>query len=220
MSEFTNAFNYFDNGIAFLRKNHWKNEYKLSLELYNLAAKCALVIKDLESLTVLCSAVSKNARNSEDALDTSYITMSMLAHANAMLSIEHGLSIMSHQLDVHIPKSSSREQTLKHISRTETMLDSVSNEMLLDYHLLTSHKKKMAMKVLAKMCISLSQCKPDLFPLVVITLVRLTIEHGVSPLSGIGFAYYGGMIAELGDLRKGHRFTKLAKALINKNQIN
>ena len=162
-----------------MRKNHWKNEYKLSLELYNLAAKCALVIKDLESLTVLCSAVSKNARNSEDALDTSYITMSMLAHANAMLSIEHGLSIMSHQLDVHIPKSSSREQTLKHISRTETMLDSVSDEMLLDYHLLTSHKKKMAMKVLSKMCMSLSHCKPDMFPLVVITLVRLTIEHGV-----------------------------------------
>ena len=163
-----------------MRKNHWKNEYKLSLELYNLAAKCALVIKDLESLTVLCSAVSKNARNSEDVLDTSYITMSGLAHANAMLSIEHGLSIMSHQLDVHIPKSSSREQTLKHISRTETMLDSVSDEMLLDdYHILTSHNIKMAMKVVAKMCISLSQCKPDMFPLVVITLVRLTIEHGV-----------------------------------------
>eukprot|EP00956_Cyclotella_meneghiniana_P039830 scaffold180686_cov23-Cyclotella_meneghiniana.AAC.1 len=80
----------------------------------------------------------------------------------------------------------------------------------------------MATKVLAKMCNSsgINQCKPSLFPLVVGTLVRLTIDHGVSPMSALGFAYYGGMIAYLGDLRGGYRFTKLAKALINKSQYN
>ncbi|KAL3778189.1 hypothetical protein ACHAWO_013062, partial [Cyclotella atomus] len=37
MSEFSSAFNYFDNGISFLRKRHWQEEHALSLELYNLA---------------------------------------------------------------------------------------------------------------------------------------------------------------------------------------
>eukprot|EP00956_Cyclotella_meneghiniana_P028252 scaffold65139_cov50-Cyclotella_meneghiniana.AAC.2 len=80
----------------------------------------------------------------------------------------------------------------------------------------------MATKVLAKICNSsgIHQCKPSLFPLVVCTLVHLTIDHGVSPMSAICFAYYGSMIAYLGDLRGGHRFTKLAKALINKSQYN
>eukprot|EP00956_Cyclotella_meneghiniana_P034704 scaffold107625_cov38-Cyclotella_meneghiniana.AAC.1 len=78
----------------------------------------------------------------------------------------------------------------------------------------------MAMKILAKMLNNLFQCKPSLFPLVLIKLVRLTIDHGVSPMSAIGLAYYGSMIANLGDLRGGHRFTKLSKALVNKHQFN
>lgn len=40
-----------------------------------------------------------------------------------------------------------------------------------------------------------------------------------SPISALGFAYYGGMIANLGDLRGGYRFTKLAKALIHKYPV-
>jgi hypothetical protein len=39
-------------------------------------------------------------------------------------------------------------------------------------------------------------------------------------MSPIGFAYFGGMIADLGDLRGGYRFTKLAKALLDKYQSN
>jgi hypothetical protein len=72
--------------------------------------------------------------------------------------------------------------------------------------------------------------------------VRLAIEHGLvsigvnqfcqlfvyirlndfgflqSPMSTLGFACFGGMIAEIGDLRGGYRFTKLSKALLNKHQ--
>lgn len=177
MSEFTSAFNYLNNGITFLRKYHWKTEYELSLELYNLAAKCALIIKDLTSLTILCSVVSKNAHNLDDVLYTSVITMSGLTHTNAKLSIQHGLTIL-HQLGIGISELP-REETLQQVAHIGTLLDAVSDEILLDCHILIDYKVNMAMKVLAKMCTSVYQCNPSLFPLVVITLVRLTIEHSV-----------------------------------------
>ena len=241
MSEFNIAFYYFDHGISFLRKKHWQTDYELSLELYNHAAKCALVIKDMTSLTILCDGVAKNARDPDDMLDTSFITMSGLAHTNALLSIEQGLRLLD-QLGIDIIEPSSREETMQQIAQTGNILGAISDKMLLNSRILTDYKKEMAMKILAKMCSNLFQCKPSLLPLVLITLVRLTIDHGVvsgelilrlalcqcssitfcsiqSPMSAIGFAYYGGMIAELGDLRGGHRFTKLSKALVNKHQV-
>ena len=169
---------YQDNGITFLRKNHWQTEYELSLELYNHAAKCALVIKDLSSLKILCLEVAKYARHPHDMLDTTFITMSQLAYTNVMQSIEHGLHMLQN-LGIDIPESSSREETLQQIAHIGTKLETISDEMLLDCHILTDYKINMATKVLAKMCTSIHQCNPSLFPLVVIALVRLTIDHGV-----------------------------------------
>jgi hypothetical protein len=39
-------------------------------------------------------------------------------------------------------------------------------------------------------------------------------------MSALGFACFGGMIAELGDLRGGYRFAKLSRALLNKHKSN
>jgi hypothetical protein len=36
----------------------------------------------------------------------------------------------------------------------------------------------------------------------------------MSPVSPIGFALFGGLVANLGNIRGGHRFTKLAKTLL------
>ena len=129
---------------------------------------------------MLCLAVAKYARNHYDMLDTNFITMLQLARTNVMLSIEHGLDMLRH-LGIDIPESSSREETLQHIAHLGTKLDTISDEMLLDCHILTDYKINMATKVLANICngSGINQCNPSLFPLVVITLIHLTIDHGV-----------------------------------------
>jgi predicted ATPase len=175
MSEFSSAFNYFDNGITFLRKKHWQDEYELSLELYNLAAKCALAIKDTSSLTILCDAVSKNARAIDDRLETSFLTMTALAHTNIPNSVLFGLNMLS-LLGVELPASSpSRENTVAELRQTQHMLNDITDETLLSYHVLTM----MTMKLLAKMITCLNQCKPEFASLVTVKLVRLSIEHGL-----------------------------------------
>lgn len=234
MSEFSIAFNYFDNGISFLRKKHWSDDYNLSLELHNFAAKCALAIKDMTSLSIICDAVSKNARNLDDALGISFVKMCSLSHTNLLQSVNYGFTLLA-QLDLDIPASSYENDTLNHINQAKTMLSKIDDEALLNYHVCTDCKKVMAMKILAKMITCINQCKPSLGPMVTVKLVKLTIEHGLvrmsrfvcsvafmitelillqTSISALGFACFGGMIADLGDLRGGYRFTKLAKALL------
>ncbi|KAL3787477.1 hypothetical protein HJC23_001127 [Cyclotella cryptica] len=217
MSDFSLAFSFFDHAITFLRKKHWQELYDLSLELFNLAAKCALAIKDLTSLTLICDGVLMNARSSEDALHISFIIMSALTYSMISESVDYGFQVLSEQLGVVIPHSYSQEDTLKLITQTQSILDAIDEATLLHYQEVTDVKKLMAMKFLAKLESSLVQIKPDLVPFVTLKIVELTIEHGLSSVSAIGFAYFGGMIAELGDIRGGYRYTRLAKALVDKN---
>ncbi|KAL3778656.1 hypothetical protein HJC23_008640 [Cyclotella cryptica] len=132
----------------------------------------------------------------------------------------HHMNYVLSKLGVDIPHSSSREQTLKLISQTQSTLDGISDSTLLSYHTLSDYKKVMAMKFLAKLEHSIQQTNTSLQPLVTIKIIQLTIEHGMSPMSAIGFAYFGGMLAELGDLRGGHRYSQLTKALLEKYQCN
>jgi predicted ATPase len=46
MSDFFSAYSFFDHGISYLRRGHWTEHYDLSLELFNLAAKCAFTNAD------------------------------------------------------------------------------------------------------------------------------------------------------------------------------
>ncbi|KAL3772295.1 hypothetical protein ACHAWO_010976 [Cyclotella atomus] len=55
-----------------------------------------------------------------------------------------------------------------------------------------------------------------MLPLVTIKMVKFSLEHSLSPMSAVGIAYFGCLVARLGDLRGGYRFTKLATALLNK----
>lgn len=219
MSDFSSAFSFFDHGMTFLRKKHWHDQYDLSLELFNLAAKCALAIDDLTSLTMLCDEVSRNARISEDTLNTSFILMSALTHSRIFEAVEFGLQVLS-QLGVYIPNSPSREETLNLIVQTQSTLNVISDETLLSYFVSSDHKTVMTMKFLAKLENSTQQINTSLQPFVTIKIIQLTIEHGMSPMSAIGFAYFGGMLAELGDIRDGYRYTKLAKTLLDKNKCN
>ncbi|KAL7484284.1 hypothetical protein ACHAW6_009928, partial [Cyclotella cf. meneghiniana] len=219
MSDFSSAFSFFDHGMTFLRKQHWRDQYDLSLELFNLAAKCALAIEDHTSLTMICDEVSRNARNSTDALSSSFTLMSALIHSRILESVEFGFRELS-QLGVEIPCSISREVTRTLIMETKSMLDGISDDTLLNYHLLSDYKKVMAIKFLAKLEGSVNQTNPSLQPFITMKIIQLTIENGMSPMSAIGFAYFGGMIAELCDIRSGYRYTKLAKALLDKNVCN
>ena len=213
MSEFSSALNFFDHGISFLRKNLWQEHYELSLELHNLAAKCALTVKDFDSAAMLCDQVSNKALTFEDTLATAYISMTALTHGKVSQSVDFGLEILA-KLNVDIPISSSDEETLQLISRTQSMLQEISDETILSYK---SSEKVMVMKFLAKLESSLQQVKSSMQPLVTIKMVQYTVEHGITAASAIGFAYFGGVVAKsLGDLRGGHRFVKLALALLNK----
>jgi predicted ATPase len=58
MSQFSYAYSLFNHGLSFLdQTNHWNDHYDLSLELYELSCKCALVVGDVLGLQAFSDQV-------------------------------------------------------------------------------------------------------------------------------------------------------------------
>jgi hypothetical protein len=91
------------------------------------------------------------------------------------------------------------------------MIQGISEEDLLGYRLMTDSKKLAAMRFLSKIEIVALLVNPPLHPFVTLKMVQLTITHGLSPMSPIGFVYYGSLLGRHGNIRAGYRFTLLAR---------
>ena len=53
-------------------------------------------------------------------------------------------------------------------------------------------------------------------PIVTLTMINMTIEHGISPGTPVGLAWFAGHLTKIGELSDGFRFAKLAKTLMDR----
>jgi len=72
------------------------------------------------------------------------------------------------------------------------------------------------MKFLGKLEIGMSQIMPKSAPSVSKTIIQLSLSHGLSPASPMGFVYFGSCMAKLGDISGGYHYVKLALSLLDK----
>ncbi len=212
MSDYGTAYTYFDHGITFLRKKHWEEHYGLSLELHDLAAKCALANGGVDILDLLSQQVLKNARSFHDKLNMMYLATCALASSSKLPEeIEKGVEILS-MLGITLPQTS----TESCIRETKNLLANYSDDEILNTRQLSDPNMIMAMKFLGKLEIMMFQIMPKSVASVTQTIIQLSLLHGMSSVSPIGFVYFGSMIAKLVDIRGGYRYVKLALSLLDK----
>ncbi|KAL3805300.1 hypothetical protein HJC23_009007 [Cyclotella cryptica] len=216
MSDYSSAYGFFNHGISFLPKNHWADHYQLSLELFELASQSALAIGNSLSLGHLFGEVLKYGRCFEDKLNIYFIIVSSLAYmAKVSEAFEKGRKILS-RLGEDIPGNPSREVLNHEIQQTQSIIRGISEDDILNYRLMTDKNKLAAMKFLSKMQHITVMVKPTVHPFVTLKMVRLTILHGLSPVSPIGFAFFGSLLAKLGNIQLGYKFVLMAQRLLHK----
>jgi predicted ATPase len=213
MSDFVLAYSYFDNGISFLRKKHWEEHYRLSLELFDLAARCALTNGGIVSLKLLSEQVIAYGRSYEDKLNVLYLVTCSLAFSSKLPeSIEKGLDILTN-LGIDLQESRSTEAC---IQETTTLLSTRTDDEILNTRQMTDPTMIMAMKFLGKLGTSMTMIMPRSVPFVTQKMIELSLAKGMSPMSPIGFVYYGSYTAKLGDISEGYHYVKLAVSLLDK----
>ena len=214
MSDFVAAYSYFDNGISFLRKKHWEEHYALSLELYDLAAKCTLTNGDTVSLQLLYEQVLTYGRTFEDKLNVMYFSNCALAFSSRLReSIENGFDILS-KLGIDLGGDSSSMEMC--VRETKDLLSNYTDDDILNTRRMTDPTMIIAMKFLGKMLTGMSQIMPKSVAHVTQRIIQLSLIHGMSPVSPVGFVHFGSYIAKFGDISGGYHYVKLARSLLDK----
>lgn len=214
MSDFRAAYSYFDNGITFLRKKHWEEHYALSLQLFDLAAKCALANSNMTSLNVLSQQVLEKSKSFEDKLNVMYCVMCALASSFKLPeSIDRGLNILAKLgIDLRGCELISAEACLQ---ETKDLLSRYTIYEILNTKQMTDPTMIMAMKYLGKLGTSMLQIMPKSVPHVSQRIIQLSLSHGLNPVSPLGFVHYGSHLAKLGDIDGGYHYVKLARSLLD-----
>ncbi|KAL7528135.1 hypothetical protein ACHAXR_007195, partial [Thalassiosira sp. AJA248-18] len=216
MSDFSSAYSFFDNGISFLRKGHWQEHYNLSLQLFESASNCALVAGDIVSLKLLSEQILAYARSLEDKLNAIYNVVSALASASELSeSVNRSILVLS-ELGENLPESLSESQIKLQIEQTKRVLEGFSDQELMEYKLMDRPQKIMAMKFYARLESSFQMIKPAAQPIVTLKMVQLSIAHGMSPMSPIGFVYFGQLLVRLGNVKEGCHCVKIARMLLDR----
>jgi predicted ATPase len=178
MSGFALAFSFFGCGIQFLPSNYWSEHYHLSLELFELASKAALVSGNDRRFGLMSDEVLNHATCFEDKLNINYIIMgSLVSTPKIAEALEMGRAILSRLGEV-IPGDSSSENLDEHIKSTQALIKGMNEDDLLNYRMMTDDIQLMKMKFLAKTESIAILIRPDLHPFITLKMVQLTISHG------------------------------------------
>uniref|UniRef100_A0A7S2KE53 Uncharacterized protein n=1 Tax=Skeletonema marinoi TaxID=267567 RepID=A0A7S2KE53_9STRA len=128
-------------------------------------------------------------------------------------SIEKGLDILS-KLGFELRGDESSMEAC--VQETKSFLSGYTDNDILNTRRMTDPTTIIAMKFLGKMELGMTQIMPKSIARVTQRIIQLSLLHGMSPVSPIGFVHLGSFIAKFGDISGGYHYVKLARSLLDK----
>jgi predicted ATPase len=216
-SAFQAAATFFEHGIGLLNRRHWRDQYELSLSLFNGAAEMEYCNGRFDRVNILAEEVIKNARNVMDRLPA-YTTMvyAVGTHGKLTAAITLGLSVLK-QLDLSFPRNAKMWHVALEFRKTQQALRGKSDDEILSLPSMTNASTFAALKLMNLLYLFAKVERWNLCAVMALRMVRMTLENGLAGASSApGFAFYGIILCWLGDVDEGYRFAKLSVAILNK----
>ena len=202
----------------------------MSLELFNLAAKCALMNAEHAKLEVLIQQVMHYAKCFEDKCQIVHISINLLfvsgkmiegvkSTLGALASLGEELSRAPSWIPQKVLDYITPSVIQKHVKKTQSKLAGLSDEALLSYPVMTNTSKIMAMELLANLTeLAWYAGKHAQLPLFPSKMIQITLKHGMSPCSPLAFVQYGNCISlTTENYELGYHYVKLGLTLMKQS---
>ena len=216
-SDFRGACNYAELGILLLGQDCWRDEYTLSLALYNASAELLHCTGNSERMDVLVCVVLDNARCYRDTLQVRATRVHSLSSRYRMTeALNEALDILRH-LGESFPSKPRKYHVMIAFLRTKRLLRGKTNEMIMRMPLMEDKDKLAALQILNLIFPIAYHTNPMLNGLFATRMVQLTMTYGLSAISTVGFASYSSMLATFSkNLDEGYRCSQLALELLDR----
>ena len=210
------AAGYFEAGIDNLPSDCWTKQYSMTLSLYESAAEAAYLKGDFAQMAIRLESVFTNALALLDTIKAheiqiqAYIAQNRLADA-----VNWALGVLE-SLGVYLPPQPKQYAVSWAIWKTQRALANRSVASLADLPTMTSAVELAAMRLLSSVMSAAFSYSPQLFLLISLKALDLSLKHGNVALSAYAYATYGQILCGIvGDLDKGYQFGQLALKLLS-----
>ncbi|NEO89831.1 MAG: AAA family ATPase [Moorea sp. SIO3G5] len=211
------ALRYFNSGLKLLAPDSWESNYELSLALSIAAVEAEYLTVNLERAKHLSKIVLKQAKTFLDKIKVYELQILFYITQNKMNeAIDLGINVLK-MLGIAIPTEAQEINTEVEKLREELQLEVEEIANLANLPDITDPYQLAAIRILTNASSASYIANPVLWPLIILTTVKLCIKYGHSSWAASAYSWYGALLcgAYL-DIDRGYEFGRLSIQLLEK----
>ncbi len=217
---YESALQYCETGLELLVDDPWFRTPQLAQELYlesitnaSLAGKFELVDQLLEIVNLHLNAITELVKFIEVQIQ-SLIARNRLAEAIAI-----ALNTLA-QLGVDVPQQPSADATQNLLNLVTEEFSHIEIENVANLPAMSDRHKLAAMSILSNISSAVFIGAPQLYALVVLKQIELSLQFGNTLETAYAFSTYGLILCVGGEIQAGNRAADMALALMERFQAN
>jgi predicted ATPase/signal transduction histidine kinase/CheY-like chemotaxis protein/tRNA A-37 threonylcarbamoyl transferase component Bud32 len=211
------AVKYLNVGLKLLSADSWESSYDLTLPLYVEAAEAAYLFGDFETMEQLALVVLNRAKTVLDKVKVYDVKIqASLSQGNAKEAIKIGLVVLN-LLGVNLPEEPSQLDIQRGLEETASLYAGQDIKDLTNLPLMTDPEKLAALFILLSITGASFIAAPELFVLISLAGVNLSIQYGNATWSTFAYSCYGLILCALvQEIESGYQFGKLGLNLVER----
>ena len=176
-SDFKAAAKYFTLGINLLSEQHWRDQYYLSLDLYNAVAESKYCTAEFDIMEKYISEVFSHARSLRDKISVYSTKIYALGARNQLNeACKIGFALLE-DLGEKMPSNGSRPRLMAELFKTRWMLRGKSDDDIMNQPPMCDPDKIAAMSILNLLSVYVWIAKTDFFVFISCRMVQLTVSY-------------------------------------------
>ncbi|UII31425.1 trifunctional serine/threonine-protein kinase/ATP-binding protein/sensor histidine kinase [Fulvivirga ulvae] len=214
---YPNALEYYGAALRYSEENIWTRYYDLALAVHTGAAEASFLAGQFSATDAHIEKVISNATSTLDQIKAIKIRIEVyIAQNQALRAIELALDTLG-KLGEHLPSKPSKALIAKELIKTSLQVNRIGIRRLEQLPAMADPHKKAAMNIMASIGSAISRTTPELLPLMIFKMIRISIKYGNSIESIPNYAGYSIILSGvLGNLKDGYKFGELAMKLLQK----
>jgi predicted ATPase/GAF domain-containing protein/ABC-type transporter Mla MlaB component len=211
-SAYDSALAYLTAGMEVLSDESWQSQHELMLALHHERSVCEYLVGHVETAERLFDTILSHARSdivkAEVSVERMQLYSNLGRYTDALAVGLEGLSLFG----ITFPEGAEEQQATmqESLAAIQRHLEGRSLQDVLEAPLLEDPEKQATLKLLVSLIVPSFNVHPGLYPLIIFTMVNLSLHHGNAPGSAFAYSSYGMYLAAIGEYQTAYTFGKLA----------
>jgi len=208
------AMQYFETALQNLPLNSWEKDRDFTYELYLKAAIAANQCNNQGLFVQYTRLLDEHTASTLDRLKLADLKIQNANVENDQKKvIEIGLETLK-LIQINLNRHPSQLNVLFGYLRTNIRLAGITDKQILDLPKITNEELIISMSIMHHVALAAYLTEPNLLPLIMFELIRLTLKHGLGPKTPVAFVVFGYInFAFMGKMEKGIKLGQLGNSI-------